>query len=130
MSGNPDPSLEAIPLQEFMLENWDRFGYGELESSAESTLTQLSRKLPPGYYGEIRSMLLEIMILTGLSGRLVAKAVIDSCIVVSDALRVASGKPSSTERILSSEFSEVLAPRDIRDEVERNIRANLEEGPS
>jgi hypothetical protein len=130
MRGTPDPSQEAIPLQEFMLGNWDYFGYGELESSAESTLTQLSRKLPPSYYGQIRSKLLEIMILTGLSGRLMAKTVIDSCIVVSDALRVASGKPSSTERILSSKFSEVLAPGDIRGEVERNIRASLEEGPA
>jgi predicted nucleic acid-binding protein len=112
-----------------MAENWDYFGYGELESKAEDSLTQMSRQLPAGYYGSIRDRLLEILILAGFKGKLRIRVVVDSCIVVGDALRVAKGKPSSTERILSSEFIEVLAPRDIREEVERNIRSELEEGP-
>jgi predicted nucleic acid-binding protein len=121
-------SVEAVSLQQFMEENWDYFGYGELENKAELTLTQMSRQLPAGYYGSIREQLLNVVALTGFSGKFRIRVVVDSCIVVGDALRVAKGRPSSTERILNSEFIEVLAPGDIRDEVERSIRAELEEG--
>jgi len=131
MSGVGSGELsEAISIQQFMSENWEYFDYGALERSADDTLTRISRQLPPEYYDQVRNRLLEIMILTGLGGRVVMKTVIDSCIIVGDALRVANGKSSSTERILSSGFAEALAPRDIQDEVERNIRSKLQDGPA
>jgi predicted nucleic acid-binding protein len=50
------------------------------------------------------------------------RVVIDSNIIFGDALRVARGLPSSTDRILRSRFIEPWAPRQIREEVEQNIR--------
>jgi predicted nucleic acid-binding protein len=119
----PEAATRAIPMDEFISENWDYFG--PFEAQAENRLTQLSREMPAGLYESIRDRLFELMVLAGLKGKLKVKAVIDSDIVVGDAIRVARGKESSTERILSTTFIECLAPLRIVEEVERNIRKKI-----
>lgn len=82
--------------------------------------------LPASCYEEIKKGLFELMILGGFGGKLLVQCVIDSNIIVCDALRVARGKGSTTERILQSEFIRFLAPPEIVKEVEKNIMDELE----
>lgn len=55
--------------------------------------------------------------MTGLNGKVATKEADDSCILVGNAMQVASGKPFSTERIMCLEFVEGVAPRDIHDDI-------------
>jgi len=116
-------STQAIPMNEFIKGNLEYFA--PLEEKADTELTRLSRELPAGYYENVREKLFEFLILGGLSGKITIKAVIDSNIIVSDALRIANGNSSTTERILSSKFIKFIAPPDLRIEVERNIREHM-----
>ena len=113
----------AIPIDEFMNENWEFFS--RLETQADKGLEELSRMLPSSCYEEIRKRLFELMILGGFGGKLLVQCVVDSNIIVCDALRVANGKGSTTERILQSKFIRFLAPPEIVGEVEKNIMDEL-----
>ena len=117
-------STQAIPLKEFMDEKWEYFA--GFENQTEKLLTEISRELPPQCYDEMRVELLEFMLLSGINGKISINTVLDSNIIVGDALRVASGKKSRTERILSSPYANYSAPAEIKDEVERNIKKNLQ----
>lgn len=122
------PAKKAIPLNEFRDANWPIFQ--EFESEFDRALAAYSRRLPPGFYRSIRKGLAEAFgesvrtqpnVGSGFSFRF--KVVIDTNIVVQDALAVAAGKQSTTERILASQFVTLVAPPEIREETERIIRA-------
>jgi predicted nucleic acid-binding protein len=119
--------VTAIPLREFQASNWEAFT--QFEAEFNRRFTSYSRSLPPRFYKSIRKELtsafggsIEALARAGVLPRFHIKVVIDTNIVVQDSLAVAGGKPSSTERILSSPFVQVFAPPQIREESERIIR--------
>ncbi|MDE1838060.1 MAG: hypothetical protein KGJ23_15790, partial [Euryarchaeota archaeon] len=95
-------------------------------------LTRLARELPPGFHQEMRQALLEVVLEANGVKRspLKVRLVIDSNIIIAEAFRVGKGKPSTTERVLRSPFVEVLAPRIVWEEVEREVRKDLPKGAS
>ena len=125
---------EAISIEDFMSENWEQFA--AFESAAEEGLTKITRDLPPKLHAEIRSEVFKALISScplideKHRSRLKVRLVIDANIIVQDSFRVAKGKFSSTERIFSSPYLEVLAPDIIEKEVERKIHEKLPKGAS
>ena len=121
------PSQRAIPLQEFREANWAAFA--EFEADFDREFRAFSRRLPPRFYKSMRRGVtqafggsIERLAEAGLAPRFHVKVVLDSSIVVMDSLAVASGKPSTTARTLSSPFVQVYAPAQIQEECERIIR--------
>jgi predicted nucleic acid-binding protein len=124
----------AVSIQDFIDENWEQFS--ALESAAEEELTRISRELPAEFHEMIREQILKSLISSipieneKAPSNLKVKLIIDANIIVQDCFRVAVGKLSSTERIFSSPYLDVVAPDIIQDEVERIIREKLPEGAS
>lgn len=121
-----DPT--PIPLDDFISENWQTFA--AFEAEAEKQLTTLSRELPAGCYDKLRNELLKFVLLSGIGGKVRIRTVVDSSVIIGDVLRVASGKQSTTERILSSEFMEFVGPPEMLTEVERNVREKIGDRPN
>jgi len=128
------PETEAISIEDFQSENWEQFA--AFESAAEEGLTKIVRELSPEFHTYIRNTVLKALISSGpffdekhLS-MFKVRLVIDANIIVQDSFRVAKGKFSSTDRILSSPYLELLAPDVIEEEVMRKIHENLPKGAS
>jgi predicted nucleic acid-binding protein len=120
------PSQRAIPLQEFREANWEAFD--RFDREFDRKFQAYSRTLPPRFYKSMRKGVteafggsIERLAQAGLVPRFHVKVVLDTNIVVMDSLAVASGKPSTTSRLLSSPFVQVFAPPQIREECERII---------
>jgi len=120
------PSQRAIPLQEFRAANWEAFD--RFDREFDQKFQAYSRTLPPRFYKSMRKGVteafggsIERLAQAGLVPRFHVKVVLDTNIVVMDSLAVASGKPSTTSRLLSSPFVQVFAPPQIREECERII---------
>jgi putative PIN family toxin of toxin-antitoxin system len=121
------PAQRAIPIQEFREANWEAFA--QFEGEFDRNFRSYSRTLPPRFYRSMRRGVteafggsIERLSQAGLVPRFHVKVVLDTNIVVMDSLAVASGKPSTTSRILSSPFVQVFAPPEIREECDRIIR--------
>ncbi|HEV2520001.1 MAG TPA: PIN domain-containing protein [Thermoplasmata archaeon] len=71
---------------------------------------------------------IDAMSKTGGTPRFTLRVVIDTNIIVQDSIAVAKGKPSTTERILSSPFVEVYAPNNITEESNRILRNRSKRG--
>ncbi len=118
-------TVEAVAFDAFVAENWDFFA--DFEIQADRTLTSISRQLPADFYSEIQQGVFGSLAAYKPDAELRCRIVIDSNIIVKDAMRVAKGRPSSTDRILSSPFVEVLAPDQILEEVPRILKEKLRE---
>lgn len=99
-----------------------------MEGEFDRSFRAFSRTLPPRFYQTMRKGVtdafggsIEQLAESGLVPRFHVKVVLDTSIVVMDSLAVASGKPSTTSRILSSPFVQVFAPPQILEECERII---------
>lgn len=92
----------------------------------KKAISNVSRELPPDAYEFIReNMIDQLFFNENKQPAPQLKFVIDSNIIVQDAFRVGSGKFSSTERIFSSPFVRLYAPRKIEDEVYEQIKRDL-----
>jgi predicted nucleic acid-binding protein len=120
-----DMPVEPKAVTEFIDENWEFFA--RFSNQADETLKKISRELPPQLYEELRDGLAKTVLAGRPNSRIQLRVVIDTNIVVMDAIRVAKGYESSTERILSSPFIEVLAPTEIRGEVTRVLGRKFRE---
>lgn len=120
--------IESISIDDFASENWEMFS--EFKEVADKNLTKISREIPPELYLFMQEKLLEIYTSIGLKTDFKMKLIIDSNIIINDAFRVGNGKKSTTERILSSPFISVMAPPNIKEEVEKNIFLDLPKGCS
>jgi len=118
----------ATPLKDILEENWDRFA--GLKLQAENGLKLLSRELPPDFYETLREELLRLFFRTKSGAKLKVRLVVDANIIIRDAFRVAKGLLSTTERFLSSSFVEMIAPPNIVQEVDNEIRRDLPHGAS
>lgn len=121
------PNPRAQSLENFRAANWERFA--AFETQFQKEFTRYSRTLPAKFYKSLRDDLSKIfgdpasfLTRTDAAPSFRFRVVIDTNIVIQDSLAVARGKPSTTERILSSPFVRVLAPTTISDECERNLR--------
>lgn len=125
------PSSEHHDAPNVGLTYLERLGAGDLEffkafdQSADEAIRAASRELPAEVYQELRSGLLSGLTSVIGGGRLTVTLVIDSNILVADAFRVASGKPSSTDRLLASPFVRLVAPSDIVEEARTQVVEDL-----
>lgn len=125
---------KAVSIEDFMSENWEKFA--AFEAAAEEGLIEISRKLPPDLHSIIRSKVLELLIgcvpvdVDEHESTLKVRLVVDANIIIQDSFRVAKGVPSSTLRILSSPYLELVAPDIMEEEVVRIIREQLPKGAS
>jgi len=116
-------TVEPIAVSAFIGEKWEFFG--TLEKEATSTLVRTSRRLPPQFYSHLNQGLLQSLTEASPNVELQCKVVLDTSIVVADAIRVSKGLESSTERILSSPYIEVLAPPQIQEETPRILKERI-----
>lgn len=94
----------------------------------KKAISHVSRELPPDVYEFIREHMIDQLFFNeNKQSAPQLKFVVDSNIIVKDAFRVGSGKFSSTERIFSSPFVKLYAPRKIEDEVYEQITRDLPE---
>ncbi len=119
---------EPVSIDDIMAESWDKFS--TLHDKAETALKALSRELPPDLYESLKVELLGLIFPKGHATKLSVRLVIDTNIIIRDSFRVGKGKPSTTERILSSPFVELLAPPNIFEEVRETIQKDLPPGAS
>jgi hypothetical protein len=119
-----------ISIDDVVSENAELLGL--VKEGVREGLRRIARELPPGFHEEMRQALLEVTFRANgfHKSALRVKLLIDSNIIIAEAFRVAKGKPSTTERVLSSPFVEVFAPRLVWEEVEREIRKDLPKGAS
>lgn len=100
-------------------------------NKTNNVLHQISREIPPEAYEFVRDYMVNQLFLTENKTSLPQlKFVVDSNIIVKDAFRVGFGKFSSTERIFSSVFLKLYAPKKIKDEVYEQINKDLPKGCS
>jgi predicted nucleic acid-binding protein len=105
----------------------------ELMGDPEKTkdmISQLARELPPKVYEVVRDELISKLLEIGKSSVAMLQFVVDANIIVADAFRVGKGKYSSTERIFSSIFVKLYAPKSIVEEVFTQIKTDLPKGCS
>jgi predicted nucleic acid-binding protein len=125
-SKQPNPAIELLEK----LEAEDIEFFRQFDGIADEAISRVSRALPPEFYEDVREgMLASLMSVIG-GGRLRVTLVMDSCIVVADAFRVAQGKPSTTERLMASTFVRLVAPRDIAREVREQVVKDLPKNAS
>ena len=116
-------------LGDFLSENFEAFA--SFDSAFDSTIVRVGRELDPSFHDFVLQQLVEVFVGGLSSGRTIkSRLVIDSNIVVGDCFRVATGKPSSTERLFKSPFIELWAPDSIEAEVAESIRDDLPRGAS
>jgi len=117
-----------ISIEDIIAENLGKFS--SMHVRAEHALRNLSLELPPDFYESLKEELLELLLPKGQGRRIKLRLVIDTTVIIHDSFRVAKGKPSTTERFLSSAFVEMMAPPNIIDEVATQIRKDLPPGAS
>ena len=91
----------------------------------KAIISQIARELPADVYEVIRDDLISKLLSGERNSRTTLSFVVDSNIIVSDSFRVGKGKKSSTERIFSSVFVKLYAPKSIEDEVFTQIKKDL-----
>src|SRR5713226_7944787 len=123
MTGSTPVSIEDI-----VAEKLDKFS--AMHDRAERALKKISLGFPPDFYESLKEELPNLFLPKGRRGRLRLKLVIDTTAIIHDSFRVAQGKPSTTERLLSSAFVEMMAPPNILDEVSTKLREKLPRGAS
>jgi predicted nucleic acid-binding protein len=119
---------EPVSIDDIIAENWSKFS--NMRERAERALKGFSAEFPPDFYEALKEELLGFLLPKGNRTKLKVKLVIDTNIIIRDAFRVAKGKPSTTERFLSSAFVELIAPSNIIEEVHETIRKDLPRGAS
>ncbi len=88
-------------------------------------IRKTSREIPVEFYKFLKEKVFSILL--GKEDMLAVKLklVIDSNIIIKDAFRVARGIPSTTLRLLKSPFVELIAPRQIIEEVHKQVRTDI-----
>ena len=122
----PNPAIELLER----LEAEDIDFFRAFDDVADETVAKVSRSLPPDFYEDARQGILTSLMSVIGGGRLRVTLVMDSCIVVADAFRVAEGKPSTTERLMASHFLRLVAPPDIAREAREQVVRDLPKNAS
>ncbi len=113
-------------LKDSMPEEWK----GLLDNPEETKkhISQFAREIPAEIYGLVRDQIIAKLLAVEEPSLAILEFVVDSNIIMSDAFSVGFGRYSSTERIFSSVFVKLYAPRSIKDEVFSMIRRDLPKG--
>jgi hypothetical protein len=99
-------------------------------STTKDIITQFARELPAEVYEIVRDKIILQMFSIDKSSLSILYFVVDSNIIIKDAFRVGKGMVSSTERIFSSIFVKLYAPKSIEEEVFSQIKLDLPKGCS
>ena len=117
-----------VSIEDIIAENLDKLSV--MHDRAERALKKFSLEFPADFYESLKEELLSLFLPKGHRRKLRLKLVIDTTAIIQDSFRVAKGKPSTTERLLSSAFVEMIAPPNILDEVSTKLREKLPRGAS
>ncbi|MDG7037360.1 MAG: hypothetical protein JRM72_08270 [Nitrososphaerota archaeon] len=87
-----------------------------------------TRELPNAVHSAIRESILKAII-PGLSAKtpLKVRLTIDTNVIVSDSIRVAKGKASTTDKLFDSPYIEIFAPQNIDQEVYNALKGKLKD---
>lgn len=96
----------------------------------KAKISQIARELPADVYDVIRDELISKLLSGEEHSSAALSFVVDSNIIVGDSFRVGKGNKSSTERIFSSVFVKLYAPKSIENEVLTQIKNDLPQGCS
>ena len=130
MASQPgEPRNPALDLLE-RFETEDIEFFQQFDTIADDAVVRASRDMPADFYDELRTGILASLMSVIGGGRLTVTLVIDTNIIVGDAFRVAKGKPSTTERLMSSRFVGSVSPRDITREAREQVVKDLPKGAS
>ena len=88
----------------------------------KAKISQIARELPADVYDVIRDELISKLLSGEEHSSAALSFVVDSNIIVGDSFRVGKGNKSSTERIFSSVFVKLYAPKSIENEVLTQIK--------
>ncbi len=115
-------------IKDYLPENWKDIKYDE--QLVKKAIADVARKLPVEVYEVIREEVLVNLFSMEETAKASLAFVVDSNIIIADCFRVASGKYSSIERIFSSAFVRLFAPKSIEKEVYEQIKLDLPKGSS
>lgn len=93
--------------------------------SLRNLIRKTSRELPIEFYQFLKEKMFSFFLGKDEALSIKLRLVVDSNIIIKDAFRVASGNPSTTLRLLGSPFVELIAPRQIIDEVDKQVRLDI-----
>jgi predicted nucleic acid-binding protein len=113
MTETEDETLKSII--DLYDENWKQFP--NMAKITDQVLDETIRKMPVEIITQLRQFILQGFLGTMSGHEFKFKLIIDTNVVVSDSIRVAKGKKSSTLHFLSSPFLSLMAPREIESEV-------------
>lgn len=115
-------------LREHLPEEWKKLVLDPEESKKK--IQRFARELPAELYEVVRDQIVSRLLAVDNPSLAVLEFVVDANIIMMDAFRVGAGKYSSTERIFSSVFVKLYAPKSIEDEVFSKIKKDLPKGCS
>lgn len=115
-------------IKEYFPDEWKDFPIDPLE--VRKFIHKVSRNIDAETIEQILTEVGSDIMETIFGGKPKVSFVIDSNIIVADSFRVASGKASTTDRILSSPFLRLIAPSSIESEVYDQIKSDIPENCS
>jgi predicted nucleic acid-binding protein len=113
-------------LKDSLPEEWR--GLLDNPDKLKPKISKIARELPAEVYELVRDQIIAKLLAVEDPSLAILEFVVDSNIIISDAFRVGFGKFSSTERIFSSVFVKLYAPRSIKKEVYSKIKADIPKG--
>ncbi|QRF74593.1 putative nucleotide-binding protein [Thermoplasmatales archaeon] len=115
-------------LRDYLPEDWKKLVLDPIENKKK--IERFAREIPAEVYEVVRDEIVSRLLAVDNPSLAVLEFVVDANIIMMDAFRVGSGKYSSTERIFSSVFVKLYAPKSIKDEVFTKIKEDLPKGCS
>ena len=119
---NEEAEKVVRELIQTLPEEWKK---GMNPESLRGLIRETSRELPIELYQFLKEKMFSFLLEKEDMFAVKLKLVIDSNIIIRDAFRVARGIPSTTLRLLSSPFVELIAPKQIIEEVYEQIRKDI-----
>lgn len=113
-------------LTDYLVDNRDTFK--EMRAAGKKEINKISKNFPPDLHCKVRDEILGWVGANGLNFSFRFTFTVDSNIIVADSFRVAKEKPSSTPRIFSCPYVELVSHKNIRDEVLEAIEKDLPKG--
>lgn len=115
-------------IKKYFPEEWKDFEFDE--EVVRKEISKFARELPVDVYKLVRDKVLDQILKMEDAANALLSFIVDSNIIVMDAFRVGQGLPSTTERIFSSPFVKLYAPKSIESEVYTQIEADIPDGYS
>ncbi len=113
-------------LTDYLEENREVFS--ALRGEGRAQIKRISKDFPPELHSKVRDEILEWVGISGFDFSFRFVFGVDSNIIIADAFRVAKDRPSTTPRIFSCPYVDLVAHTNTRNEVMEAIEKDLPKG--